>query len=128
VIELDATSGVLERRACKVIGQARSTQRLAPAAPLDDEVELRRWLVQFTKDHPRSGWKRAYHHLLREGHRVNRKRAQRLWRTEGLKVPYRKRMRPLHGVGTHVGAMVPIRPNGVWSLDFQFDQTPDGRT
>ena len=127
MIELEATFGVSERRACKVVGQSRSTQRLAPPTPDDDELELRRWLVQFTKDHPRWGWKRAYHHLRREGKRVNKKRVQRLWRLEGLKVPYRKRKKPLRGVGTHVGAMVPIAPNVVWSLDFQFDQTRDGK-
>ena len=123
---LEESFGVKERRACRVVGQHRSTQRLAPPTPDDDELELRRWLVQFTKDHPRWGWKRAFHHLRREGRRVNKKRVQRLWRAEGLKVPYRKRKKPLRGVGTHVGAMVPIAPNVVWSLDFQFDQTRDG--
>ena len=128
MVELEATFGVSERRACRVVGQARSTQRFAPSEPDDDEVELRRWLVAFTREHPRWGWKRAYHQLRREGRRVNKKRVQRLWRLEGLKVPYRKRKKPLRGIGTQVGAMVPIRPNVVWSLDFQFDQTRDGRT
>jgi len=43
-------------------------------------------------------------------------------------VPYRKKKRPLRGIGVTVGAMCPIRPNVVWALDFQFDQTTDGRT
>ena len=43
-------------------------------------------------------------------------------------MPYRKRKRPLRGIGVAVGAMCPIRPNVVWALDFQFDQTADGRT
>ena len=42
-------------------------------------------------------------------------------------VPYRKRKRPLRGIGASVGAFCPIRPNVVWALDFQFDQTTDGR-
>jgi putative transposase len=42
-------------------------------------------------------------------------------------VPYRKRKKPLRGIGVAVGAMCPIRPNVVWALDFQFDQTGDGR-
>jgi putative transposase len=58
---------------------------------------------------------------------VNKKRIQRLWRAEGLKVPYRKRKKPLRGLGVHVGAMSPIRPNAIWALDFQFDETRDGR-
>ena len=47
---------------------------------------------------------------------------------EGLRVPYKKRKKPLRGTGLLVGAMCPIRPNVVWALDFQFDQTADGRT
>ena len=92
------------------------------------ETELRSWLVQFSKDHPRWGWKRAYHQLRREGWRVNKKRIQHLWRLEGLKVPYRKRKKPLRGTGTLVGAMCPIRPNVLWAFDFQFDQTSDLKT
>ena len=42
-------------------------------------------------------------------------------------MPYRKRKKPLRGIGMPVGAMCPIRPNVVWALDFQFDQTSDGR-
>ena len=59
---------------------------------------------------------------------MNDKRIQRLWRDEGLKVPYRKRKKPLRGIGVAVGAMCPIRPNAIWALDFQFDTTSDGRT
>jgi len=58
---------------------------------------------------------------------VNRKRIQRLWRDEGLRVPYRRRKKPLRGVGTHLGAMCPIAPNTLWAADFQFDQTDDAR-
>jgi len=59
---------------------------------------------------------------------VNDKRIQRLWREEGLRVPYRKRKKPHRGVGTAVGAMCPIAPNALWALDFQFDTTDDNRT
>jgi transposase InsO family protein len=58
---------------------------------------------------------------------VNNKRIHRLRRTEGLRVPYRKKTRPLRGIGVAVGAFCPIRPNVVWALDFQFDQTSDAR-
>jgi putative transposase len=51
-----------------------------------------------------------------EGWRVNNKRIQRLWRAEGLKVPYRKRKKPLRGKGVVMGAMCPIRPNVLWAL------------
>jgi transposase InsO family protein len=63
-----------------------------------------------------------------QGWRVNNKRIQRLWRAEGLKVPYRKRKKPLRGKGVVTGAMCPIRPNVLWALDFQFDQSANGKT
>lgn len=45
---------------------------------------------------------------------MNHKRIQRLWRLEGLKVPYKKRKKPLRGIGAVSGAMCPIAPNVVW--------------
>jgi len=120
--------GVSQRHACRVVGQHRSTQRLEPPAPADDEAELREFLRAFCRQRPRWGWRRAAKQARREGWRVNDKRIQRLWRAEGLKVPYRKRKRPHRGVGSAVGAMCPIAPNALWALDFQFDTTIDGRT
>ena len=63
----------------------------------------------------------------RAGWKVNNKRIRRLWCDEGLRVPTKKRKKRLTGVGAHVGAMCPIRPNVVWAMDFQFDTTADGR-
>ena len=59
---------------------------------------------------------------------MNNKRIQRLWREEGLRVPYRKRKKPLRGLGVDVGALCPIVPNALWALDFPFDTTADNRT
>lgn len=120
--------GVSERRACKVVGQHRSTQRLEAPVPAPDEAWLRAWLRDFSKRRPRWGWRRAAKELRRAGHRINNKRVQRLWREEGLRVPCKKRKKPHRGIGTAVGAMCPIRPNVLWALDFQFDTTVDNRT
>ena len=119
--------GVSERRACAVVGQHRSTQRLAPPAPTDDDVELAAWLRAFSTDRPRWGWRRAYKQLRREGHKVNSKRVRRIWREEGCKVPYKKSKKRPTGVGTAVGRMCPIVPDALWAMDFQFDVTTDGR-
>ncbi len=43
-------------------------------------------------------------------------------------LPQKRRKKRLTGVGVHVGAMCPIRPNVLWALDFQFDTLADGRT
>jgi putative transposase len=59
---------------------------------------------------------------------VNRKRAQRLWREEGLRVPVRRRKRQRLGDSTVPAQRLRAeRPNQVWALDFQHDQTADGR-
>lgn len=68
----------------------------------------------------------AHSILLREGWAINRKRTQRLWRAEGLKRPApckRKRRRPAAGAQLFRAE----RPNHVWALDFQFDETADQR-
>ncbi len=59
---------------------------------------------------------------------MNRKKIQRLWREEGLRVPQRKRKRLRLGESTVPGKRLRAeRPNHVWALDFQFDTTSDGR-
>jgi putative transposase len=119
--------GVSQRRACRVIGHARSTQRLPPPLPDDEEERLRAWLRDFSKRRPRWGWRRAADALRREGWRINHKRVRRLWRDEGLRVVHSKRKKPLRGA-VHVGRFCPIQPNVLWALDFQFDQTADAQT
>lgn len=42
-------------------------------------------------------------------------------------MPYRKRKRRLRDIGVAVGDMCPMPPNVIWALDFEFDQTSDGR-
>jgi putative transposase len=119
---------VSQRRACRLVGQHRSTQRLDPRAVGDEEARLIGWLRAFSTSRPRWGWRRAAKMARRDGWTVNDKRVQRLWRSEGLRVPYKKRKQPPRGLGAMVGAMSPIRPNVLWALDFQFDQTSNGRT
>jgi hypothetical protein len=57
---------------------------------------------------------------------VNHKRIRRLWRDEGLRrpVPCRKRRR----MGPHTAERLEsTHPNHVWAIDFQHDETADGR-
>lgn len=119
--------GASQRRACRVVGQHRSTQSLAPPTPDEDEAWLREWLRAFSRQRPRWGWRRAAKQLRREGHPVNGKRVRRLWRDEALKVPYRKRKRPHRGIGAAAGAFRPVAPNVLWAMDFQSDLTAEGR-
>jgi transposase InsO family protein len=67
-------------------------------------------------------------HLRREGWTLNNKRAQRLWRLEGLKVPRRQRkLRRMGGSENGAQRRRATRINEVWSYDFVFDQTEDGK-
>jgi putative transposase len=60
---------------------------------------------------------------------VNRKKIQRLWREEGLRVPQKQRKRQRLGTSTVPAARLQAEHmNHVWALDFQFDVTADGRT
>src|SRR3954451_20473418 len=62
------------------------------------------------------------------GHTVNRKRVQRLSREEGLRVPARRRKRRRLGESTVPADRLRAQwPDHVWALDFQSDQTADGR-
>ena len=59
---------------------------------------------------------------------MNRKAVQRLWREEGLGVPSRRRKRQRLGTSTTpADRLAAEHPNHVWALDYQFDQTEDGR-
>jgi len=59
---------------------------------------------------------------------VNRKAVQRLWREEGLRVPVRRRKRQRLGISsTPAARLAAEHPDHVWALDYQFDQTQDGR-
>jgi putative transposase len=119
--------GVSERWACRVVGQHRSTQRQEPVRAADDAA-LRSELRKFSADRPRWGYRRAHHHVRELGWDVNRKRVQRLWREEGLRVPPRRRKRRRLGDSTVPAQRLRAeRPNQVWAFDFQFDQTADGR-
>src|SRR5262249_60765399 len=82
--------GVSQRRACRVLGQHRSTQRQRPKTK-EGEQRLVARMLELVRQHPRYGYRRVWALLRREGWRVNRKRVFRLWRQQGLKVPRKQR-------------------------------------
>lgn len=70
--------GVSERRACRVVGQHRSTQRMQPRSVSIEEQRLAARLRHIAGEHPGWGWKTAHQILLREGWTINRKRTRRI--------------------------------------------------
>lgn len=120
---LQETFGASERFTCKVVGLARSTQRrpLKHHSPTDPDRWLRTHLCLWAGStrNARKGYRRAWADLRAEGHVVNRKKVQRIWREEGLRVarkPRRKR-----GGTTTCAITGADAPNVVWAIDFQFD-------
>lgn len=119
--------GVPERRACRVLGQHRSTQRKLRASP-DDEAALTAEIIALATRYGRYGYRRITALLRHAGWVVNLKRVERIWRREGLKVPQKQ---PRRGrLWLNDGSCIRLRPehsNHVWSYDFVEDRTRDGR-
>lgn len=119
--------GLTERRACRIAGQHRSTQRHQPGVAADEQA-LRARLRALSEERPRWGYRRAHGHLLSEGFSLNRKRVQRIWREEGLRVPAKAKKRRRLGDSTVPADRLKAEyPNHVWALDYQHDATQDGR-
>ena len=119
--------GVSERRACRVLGQARATQRRRLRAR-DDEEALVVEVTDLASRFGRYGYRTVTGLLRLSGWRVNKKRVERIWKQEGLKVPQKqpKRGRLWLNDGSCV-RLRPQRPNHVWSYDFVHDRTHNGR-
>jgi transposase InsO family protein len=122
-----AELGVPERRACRVLGQHRSTQRKVPTTP-DDEAALTADIIALATQYGRYGYRRITAMLHRAGWVVNFKRVERIWRREGLKVPQKQ---PKRGrLWLNDGSCIRLRPeypNHVWSYDFVEARTHNGR-
>jgi putative transposase len=119
--------GVSERRACRVLGQSRTSQRYCPKV-VGDEGALTARVIDLASQYGRYGYRRITALLRAEGWQVNYKRVSRIWRQEGLKVPQRQ---PKRGrLWLNDGSCVRLRPehrNHVWTYDFVFDRTHNGR-
>ena len=118
---------VSERRACRVLGQVRRTQRYTSRQG-EDEVLLTTNIVSLASHYGRYGYRRITAMLRADGWGVNHKRVERIWRQEGLKVPARQ---PKRGrLWLNDGSCIRLRPehrNHVWAYDFVFDRTREGR-
>jgi putative transposase len=114
---------VSERRACRVIGQPRNTQRYDKRVPDDDEF-LRAEVLRLASQYGRYGYRRVTAMLYNQGWLVNHKRVERIWRQEGLKAPKKqpKRSRLWLNDGSIV-RLKPAFPKHVWSYDFMEDRT-----
>ena len=127
MVQVRQRLGVSERKACRVLGQARSTQRRIPKRREDEEA-LREDVVKVARRFGRYGYRMVTGMLRTEGWAVNHKRVERIWRQEGLKVPSKQ---PKRGrLWLTDGSCIRLRPlyrHHVWAYDFVADRTHDGR-
>lgn len=124
---LEGSFEVSERRACKVSGQHRSTQRYA-GLPRSDETALLARMQELVEKNPRRGCRYISQLLRAEGWKVNYKRVHRLWKQEGYKVPRKRRKKRAVGMDANAcDKRKATAPNDVWTWDFIFDRLIDGR-
>jgi putative transposase len=115
-------AGVSERRACRFLGHALSSQRYRSVRPAQEP--LRERLRELATERVRWGYRRLHVLLKREGLVVNHKRVHRVYREEGLAVRRRKRKRV--AVARQPLAN-PIRLNECWAMDYMSDALSNGR-
>lgn len=119
---------VSQRRACRLLGQPRSSQRYAPRPKFAEEERIvKRWHEPAAK-YPRYGYRMTTAKLRQEGCCVNFKRIHRLRRREGLKVPQKsvKRRRLGHDGNSCIRRKAEHKDH-VWTWDFIHDRTATGQ-
>ncbi len=115
--------GVSERRALAVVGMSASALRYRPRP--DRNVELREQIVALAHRYKRYGVEMIHLKLRQAGLVVNHKRVERLYREAKLQVRRRKRKKVL--AGQRQPLVRPTTANQVWSMDFVFDRSAEGR-
>lgn len=119
--------GVSERRACEVLGQARSSQRWN-SRKAEADGELLAKMRALAEKEPTYGYRFIWALLRRGGEQVNVKRVHRLWKQAGLKVVRAKPKRERTGASANACFVKrALHPNHVWTYDVVHDETTDGR-
>ena len=116
-------SGLSERRSLRLARISASAFRYQRRP--DRNIELHREIVRLAHRYKRYGASMIGLKLRQSGWRVNHKRVERLYALSGLQVRRRKRKK----VPTcdRQPLLRPLKANEVWSMDFVFDRTADGR-
>jgi putative transposase len=113
-----------ERRACRLLGHARASERYVPTRV--DPSELRARLIALAEERRRFGYPRLHTLLRREGFKVNRKLVYRLYREAGLKLRSKRKKGGMSAPRAKQQAATWM--NDRWSMDFVSDTLGEGRT
>ena len=123
VVRKIADQGLSERHALRVIGMSASSLRYRPAP--DRNIALRETIVTLAHRHRRYGAGMIYLKLRQRGLIVNHKRVERLYAEANLQI--RQRQRKKVPMSDRQPLERPEVANEVWSMDFVFDRSADGR-
>ena len=115
--------GLSERRALAVVQMSASAFRYVPQP--DRNVALRERILALAQRHKRYGVGMIHLKLRQAGMLVNYKRVERLYQEARLQV--RRRKRKKIPAGERQPLLRPTAANQVWSMDFVFDRTAEGR-
>lgn len=116
--------GLSERHSLRVMGMSASAYRYEPAA--DRNCALKDKIIALAQRHGRYGAGMIYLKLRQAGEHVNHKRVERLYAQAGLQV--KKRRRKKIALADRHPLQRPTAANQVWSMDFVFDRTAEGRS
>jgi putative transposase len=123
---LDADHGKLSmRRQCALLGVARSGVYRQRRPATDNDLAVMRRLDELFTAWPFLGSRRMAAMLRAEGHRINRKRVQRLMRRMGIAAlgpkPRTTKPAPGHKIFPYLlRGMVIDQPNQVWAADITY--------
>ena len=101
-----------------------SAYRYEPAS--DRNCVLKEKIIALAQRHRRYGAGMIYLKRRQAGEIVNHKRVERLYAQAGLQVKKRKRKKIT--LSERHPLARPTTPNQVWSMDFVFDRTAEGRS
>ena len=117
------SQGRSEHRALMVVRMSPSALRYVPGP--NRNGALRERILALAHRHKRYGVGMIYLKLRQEGLLVNYKRVERLYQEAKLQVRRRKRKKV--PAGERQPLLRPTAANQVWSMDFVFDRTAEGR-
>ena len=115
---------ISERRACGLIGIARTTMRRM-IGEAEQDIALKARIVDLAHARRRFGYRRIHDLLRREGIHANHKRVYRLYRQAQLTVRRRRRRKLV--MLERQPLTMPNGPNETWSMDFVMDSLVSGR-
>ena len=118
------TRGLSSRRACALVGVARSTLGYQSRLAVKDAPVIEA-MRDLSGQYPRYGYRRIHIFLGRRGLEMSPDRAYRIWRQAGLQVPKKRSRKRV--AGSRPRPLPATEKNHVWAYDFVYDACANGQ-